>query len=550
MPKKTPNPTPRTTKNSSQVLKPSRLTPIFACLFFWSLYLLPIALFFSYHPVLSVGSDRSMNFEFSLALIWLICFDIISFGTLLSFIHTKRFPGLTDRRFFLLSLVPFYFTCSIFWSANPLRGALTAGIIWLIFFAVFSIVSLAPLLAENQPKFKNFRKNLVLSVLLSTFLVCVFCWFQSILDISGVSRDNTLLCIGCTYNAFGFPHPSGFAIEPQFMGNLLLAPTLLALFILTFRTPLLSKSQRRLLIMATILFSWTLFFTFSRGAIYAFLIALVLMLFFAIKNRYAFTLLAFIPAVAFLGSLLMQGAFAQLSPTPDTFLSGITKSIHQLTLGKVDLRSLASSESSPESEPLQTPTQPNSPSSPADGSSSIPSDKTSDEESDNFSDNSAHFDGYVAESTNVRLELNAVAFETWTSSRSAMLFGVGLGGAGVAMHRYAPDRVTSAKEIVQNEYFSLLLETGLFGIGLLLFSSLIILFPRRKFALPFTPPVRFLLLPLIVAYLVTLGFFSGLPNALQIYLMPPLFYLIFRHAPLAKSAQSPATRSQKSKKVL
>lgn len=36
------------------------------------LAILPIALFFSYYPVISLGSDATMNFEFSIALFTLL----------------------------------------------------------------------------------------------------------------------------------------------------------------------------------------------------------------------------------------------------------------------------------------------------------------------------------------------------------------------------------------------------------------------------------------------------------------------------------------------
>ena len=124
------------------------------------------------------------------------------------------------------------------------------------------------------------------------------------------------------------------------------------------------------------------------------------------------------------------------------------------------------------------------------------------------------------------------------------------------MHNAFPDEVTSPKEIVQNEPFSLLLETGLIGIVLVIFELLIIFLPklfpdrfldgrsykvmwqrtqleqqkqRRGSSLSsWQHSAVVLLLPLLIAYFVTLNFFSGLPNALQIYLMPPLLYLILQ----------------------
>lgn len=147
-------------------------------IYYMLLYALPAVLFFSYYPVIRLGSSDSMNFELSLPLIWLAAFDVIAFVSLLvvlgnTFRHfskpsreeqaatTERAPredgrangakksrqkvllGISNRKFFLFSLFPFYATISILWSANSTRAFLTAGIIWLLFFAVLpSFISL------------------------------------------------------------------------------------------------------------------------------------------------------------------------------------------------------------------------------------------------------------------------------------------------------------------------------------------------------------------------------------------------------------------------
>ena len=49
------------------------------------LFSAPAALFFSYHPVISLGSSEQMNFEFSLAEIWLILFSLASLVNLKDF---------------------------------------------------------------------------------------------------------------------------------------------------------------------------------------------------------------------------------------------------------------------------------------------------------------------------------------------------------------------------------------------------------------------------------------------------------------------------------
>lgn len=528
------------------------------------IYLLPAVLFCSYYPLISLGSDRSMNFEISLPLIWLVLFDAT---LLLAFILLNRerrrsrphsrtaarkqsfwgfnFPGLTDRQFFLFSLFPFFATASILWSANPLRALLTASLIWLVFFAIFALLHLLPALGLPF----RFRTKFLTAFFISTAVICALCWLQSFLDLAGLSRDQTLLCLGCTYHSFGFPHPSGLAIEPQFMGNLLLAPTLTALYLLAFHHPrrsssaraqknpsfTLSRRQFRLVLAAACLFSATLFLTFSRGAIYAYAVALVALAIFALVRHTFRPSLLLIPIATFLAVLGVQGTFAALSPTSETFLTGVTKSIHHLSLGLIDLRPTASDPAPEISDPAETSEASETP---AENSATTPDSSTD-----------AIFDGYVPESTNVRLSLSSTALRTWAHSPWTIFFGVGLGGAGTAMHSLYPDLVTSPKEIVQNQFISLLLELGLIGVLLLVF-ALYLAFcshygrPRLR-----SHPALPLLVALLLAYLVTLNFFAGLPNALHIYLLPPLLYLIFAPSASLNSSQ-PLPARPKTPKIL
>lgn len=644
------------------------------------LFALPVTLFFSYHPVISLGANSSMNFELSLPLIWLVIFDILSFILMLILgyqqhkirhfsaktdqqsaknalettkstaktdqrsesiknpAQARSFPGLSDRRFFLFALFPLYLTISVFWSPNPLRGLLTAGIVWLIFFAVFSMLYLLPLTLPPR----RLRTRLLFVMFLATVLICHFCYAQSVMDVLGLSRDTTLLCRGCTYHSFGFPHPSGFAIEPQFMGNLLLAPTLTALYLVAFRpkkstktllaeanrlkitaehkilhnkiklpTINLAKWQNLGLILLAGYFSMTLFFTFSRGAIYAYVIGILVLLIFALRRKKFRWSLITIPVISFFLSLSLQGVFTAVGPTAESFVSGITKSIHHLSLGIIDLRPQEDPNSSKSSSDCDNVVK-NTTESVENSAENVENivqncvypvnkiDKTVenvtgtvDKESDSHLEKpedttvktaeDAAFDGYVAESTNVRLGLNSTAVKTWLNAPGhteiyfgqncaqhndhcisftpfTILFGVGLGGAGTAMHRAYPLEVTSAKEIVQHQGFSLLLESGILGLLLAAFGLLVAFFPNlfsskfldgraakgqkppkskastelakshkidKPLNLFLTHPALPLLLSLVVSYLITLNFFSGLPNALQIYLMPPLLYLIF-----------------------
>ena len=270
------------------------------------LYVLPAILYFSYYPVISLGSDGTMNFELSLPLLWLVVFDLFSFGL---FFKDKLWKSLGKKWGWLL--FPSFLSLSILWSPNKIRGILTAGILWLIYFAVFSFYEYREILLN-----KDFRKRFLRVFFISSLVVCFWCLLQCVLDLAGVTREATLMCEGCTYKTFGFPHPNGLAIEPQFMGNLLLAPAIMAGW-MALRNP------RKILLL--VVFTSTLFLTFSRGAIYAFILAMVVLTVWEIwkTKKWRAMILWLVVILSFVFTLNLQGIFAQVSKTNDTYLSGI-----------------------------------------------------------------------------------------------------------------------------------------------------------------------------------------------------------------------------------
>ena len=438
------------------------------------LYILPVVIFFSYHPVITVGEDSTMNLEFSVTLIWLLIFSIISLPSIYKFL---RYNCKKEKWPILLSLLfPLYSSVAIIWSENFLRAVLTSGVIWCLWLSVISIISFFKTQQENE----NLKRNLLKIFFFSTTLVCLFCWVQCIFDITGIPRENSLLCAGCTIQSFGFPHPNGFAIEPQFMGNLLLAPVFLASYLF------LNTSQGRKKIyffLLTLLFSSTLFLTMSRGAIYAFVIGLIILLIIKNKNQKTLKSLVIIPIVvfSFLFTLVFQGICAEISPTNDTFLSGTSKVLSQMSLGIID----------------------------------IPYELESEKSSDDAETITPQFDGYVEVSTTTRLGLSELAFKTWTSSPTIFIFGAGTGSAGKAMHAFSPESLAE-KEIVQNEYLEIALELGLIGI-IILFLDLAFLI---KIALKKEHEIT--VIPILASFLVSYLFFSGLPNSIHIFLLPTL----------------------------
>ena len=519
---------------------------VFNKVFKWFLYSLPLALFFSYYPLIHFGSDETMNYEISLPLIWLVLFDLLVFFKMIK--QKLLFRNFGGKWVYLL--FPVFLTLSVLWSLNSIRGILTVGILWLIYFAVYGMYTFRELFDEL------FKKQFFKWFFGSTIIVCVFCFLQCILDLNGVSREYSLLCEGCTYASFGFPHPNGFAIEPQFMGNLLLVPAIIAVWLMVklnnkkLRRESIEKQDHRklelehslwgelnnkklrrkssrgvvfttaksdsalycstgsssvavvktttgsdslclnFLLFSFFLTTMTLFLTFSRGAIYAFIVAMIFLtafLFVREKGKVAKRIFGvwMTIVIAFLFTLNAQGIMAAVSPTNDTYQSGIAKVLNHLSLGIVDIR---------QNEVVENP---------------VENFKEEGEEIE------AVFDGYVAESTETRLKLSDMAIKIWTKDFRTMMFGVGLGGAGRALQDSGLS--SSSKEIIQNQYVSLLLETGLVGVILLIIT--VILIVRRVLN-------KVALMALIAAYGVSLLFFAGLANALQIYLLPMMIYLL------------------------
>ena len=463
----------------------------------WFIYILPATLFFSYYPVISFGANSTMNFELSLPLIWLVLFVILA-GVLLVKDKKVRKSFGDVRQKWVLCLFPVFASLSVIWSANKLRGFLTVGILWLVYLAVLAIW----FLVKDFLKDPNFKKIFLRWFLGSTLVICVWCVVQCILDLAGVGQNVSLMCNGCTTRMFGFPHPNGFAIEPQFMGNLLIAPSLVTGWLMLHSRPrpagpspraagansraaaLRNAASLKHYTIPFFIFTSTLFLTFSRGAIYAFVVG---MIFFTVMQvvktkKWQAMLLWPIVILAFIFTLNLQGIFAQLSHTNDTYFTGISKALNHLSLGVIDL----GGEKTGNAGAI------------GDGDEAVEPESV--------------FDGYVEESTNVRMELSAAAFELWKSDPRYVIFGVGAGGAGQAL--YDAELTSSSKEIVQNEYMSLLLEFGLVGVMLIIMTVIIL---ARELLEMQTAGVT---LAIIVAYAVSLCFFAGLANALQIYLLP------------------------------
>ena len=336
------------------------------------------------------------------------------------------------------------------------------------------------MIAERR-KIIDILPQLKKALIVSSIVVCLAALLQMVLGAYIESRETIGLCAGCAANQFGFVRPNLFAIEPQFLGSLLLAPTLIIYHQLITSKRSWSDS------LAFILLTTTLGLTLSRGAIYACALGMVVM--WLVVNKHWLNKLATIDLiiVAIVGCLCIQGGLAAINPhINESFWGAVNKSINHLSLGLIDL---GQDESAVEST----------------GGSSPNEDEPA-------------FDGYVAESTDIRINLTKVALTAWRDQTLMYkLFGTGLGSSGMVMAKQTGS--SYQKEIVQNEYVEILLERGV--VGLVLFILIIAIIAASVSARK-----KRWLWAILIAYLAQWCFFSGLPNVLHIYLMLSLLLIV------------------------
>ena len=504
--------------------------------FFW---VLPIVLFFSYYPVIPLFSTESSNYEFSLPLLWLLLMGVLSLPIFLADLCnliTKKTPltKVTVQISLILSSIPLYFSLTLFWSSNKFRGLMTAGIIWCLYLSLLTfykniILKKTPLSLEKP-------------FLLGATLASGFCWLQAILNTLNIPGNQILLCLGCTNLSFGFPHPNGFAIEPQFMGNLLLAPAIFLVFrVIHPKSHQTRKAKILYLALAGFIIS-TLFLIFSRGATYSFFLAIAVIFLYELFHIKKKLLVAskIISLILFplVFVTLIQGLMSEFGPTSDTFLGGVSRSLSQMTLGRIKI---------PRPEAKNPSTTSN------ESSSLSPNDNTNTNASTNTSanpiSNAPLFDGYITESTDIRVKLSKMGLQLALSHPGQFFFGSGLGSSGVALYQAFPE-LGSTKEITQNQYIAILVETGFIGILIIFCSGTCVFYlcySRQKLVkpsssqsskqsmkksnftslIPHITPAKLYFISLILAYAASVCFFSGLPNALHIYLVPILYPALF-----------------------
>ena len=213
-------------------------------------------------------------------------------------------------------------------------------------------------------------------------------------------------------------------------------------------------------------------------------------------------------------TLSAQGLFTELGPTSHTFFDGVSTSVSQLSLGRIDLAKVFhktnennkthKSHESHESNKLHL------------------SDLNTDAAAS--AQKAPQFTSYIEESTNIRLNLNRLALSSWRTSLRRMLAGVGLGAAGLTLYQEFPE-LGSPKEIIQNEYLAILYEQGICGVVMIICAAILFVLTYKLHNKNHEKTSIYGRV-LTLSFALTLCFFSGLPNALHIYLLTPLLFLL------------------------
>lgn len=460
---------------------------------------LPAVLFLSNFPLLQFGENASMHFKLNLPLLWLGLFSLISVKTAVSYFKTHLKTPLLG--------FPIVLMISCFTSINPIRALFTFLVVSCL---VISIIALSEFFrqipAPKKPQFLNQLKRIFLT---SSAVISLFCILQLLADALGLSNTITRICSNCTTQIFGFPHANGLAIEPQFMGSLLIAPLFFALNSLLKNKN--KKSQIKLILVGILIFM-ALLLTLSRGAIFSVTVALFLLLIF-LKSLKKTLKIAGLTTISVILALVFQGSLATVGPTNTSFEQAVSTAVNQLTLGKIALvDNQAQSKPENNSESIKNLTEIS-----ADSTENSTKDSTENPTENPTKDPTPRFTGYVAESTERRLELATFALKITAAHPTNTLFGTGLGSAGTEMYVHFPKQQGQEKEIVQNQYLETILEIGFIGL-ILLILSLVTFIKLSSFKFePYTVAT-------LLAFAISLCFFSGYPNALHIYLLPVICY--------------------------
>ena len=133
-------------KKLSNWLKVQKLSPLE-----WLWLGLPVSIWFAYQPLIHFGQDGTMNYELSVAMLYLLVVALASWRAIWQGQEklVKSPAAWAVEVFVLISLA------SLFWTLNLTRGVLTIGVMGLLYLVYLGMLAkkdrlakLAPLLAK------------------------------------------------------------------------------------------------------------------------------------------------------------------------------------------------------------------------------------------------------------------------------------------------------------------------------------------------------------------------------------------------------------------
>ena len=417
------------------------------------------ALACSYRPLIDLGMSSTAHLELSLAMIACILFGIVS----LPHIITLRTSLLRRRWLIVFGSYALYAGASLLYSRNTSRGVALWAMIILLYAITTAIVAWRTELSRYRTVLMSFAATGVIAS-------CIFAWFQIIGDTFGISTQLTLLPAVYGSQVFGFARPTAWFAEPQFFANFLVIP----IIYLSWRWLVTGHISRFELV--TYGLAWTsLLATLSRGGYAAVVIGLFILI---TAYRPSFQQLARIASTLLLTVVVTIGVVFSLAEynqrdSLDGYQS-LQKSVRQMSLGSVDL--------------------PDVPATPR----AVPATESNRDSQ------------FVSSSTTDRETMAQAALRVWAEDTPTMLFGVGLGGFGAAIHAYDPQYGIGS--VVNNQYLETLSELGIVGLSLLIACVLTPLSAlyRRKWWLG---------IALILALVSQWNFFSGYPNVIHSWIV-------------------------------
>lgn len=426
----------------------------------WQLYIVMIALVglvCSYQPLLQLGNIAGTYIDISLS------YTLVGVAILTSLpvLWRHRATLYNSPIWLLLLVLVTYIAISTVWSPNPIRGSII-GIFW---FAVLALVSIVVLYAETLLKQ---QKNFLRLTSIAYKLVIVWAIWQLVADTLNIPALYSLLPAAYSGDVFGFARPTGFALEPQFLGSLLLVPFAWLTYKLFSKRHDIYHCGWYVVILSMLLM------TLSRGAL---LSMVVITLVLVISTRPSARAIARYCGAAALGIVctlvIMFGTATLRTHDKISGAQAVSRAINHLTLGASNINTSRVDSSGPG---ITT----------AHATAQNPK------------------NGYVSSSTTSRVSQAQEAISVWGNTPATIIFGVGAGGFGLASTANLPGAV------VNNYYLELLAENGLVGIGIfavilsLLFAALI----RHK---------QWLLVALLAGLFSQALFFSGNANILHIW---------------------------------